>query len=255
MEELARSAWELARRGPGPRTVVGLAGPPGAGKSTLARGLVAEVGRLAGAEAAGYLPLDGFHLSNAQLDRLGLASRKGSAPSFDVWGYVALLRRVTQETGHDIYVPDYDRTLHEPVAARHLLRPGTRLVITEGNYLACPEPGWAEARKLMAEVWYVEVPDDVRDTRLVERQLAAGRTPAGAREWVDTNDHPNGEQVKRSRGHCDRILIPVAGTSPEGRGDARRLAGAVSAYRWATETGAGSPAAAWPGHRWKSDRK
>jgi pantothenate kinase len=223
MEDLARHAWALARHGPGPRTVVGLAGPPGAGKSTLAHALVAEVERLAGAGAAGYLPLDGFHLSNAQLDRLGLASRKGSAPSFDIWGYVALLRRVTQETGHDIYVPDYDRTLHEPVAARHLLRPGTRLAITEGNYLACPEPGWTAARNLMAEVWYVEVPDGVRDARLVERQLAAGRTAAGAREWVDTNDHPNGEQVKRSRENCDRILTPGDRDLSEGRADFRHV--------------------------------
>ncbi|MGP3984665.1 nucleoside/nucleotide kinase family protein [Streptomyces sp. KR80] len=209
LHELAEEAWALARRGPGPRVVIGLAGPPGAGKSTLARALVAEVGRRRGAGAAGYLPLDGFHLSNAQLSRLGLTARKGSAPSFDVWGYVALLGRVAREPGCDIYVPDYDRTLHEPVAARHLLRAGTRLVVTEGNYLACAEPGWTEARSLMAEVWYVDAPDAVRDARLVERQLVGGRTPVGARAWVDTNDLPNGEQVKRSRVNCDKILAPI----------------------------------------------
>ncbi|MGP4004831.1 nucleoside/nucleotide kinase family protein [Streptomyces sp. 8N706] len=209
IHELAEDAWSLVGRGRKPRVVLGLAGPPGAGKSTLARALVAEVVRRHGAGAAGYLPLDGFHLSHAQLERLGLVSRKGSAPSFDVWGYVALLSRAVEETGHDIYVPDYDRTLHEPVAARHLLRPDTRLVVTEGNYLACAEPGWTEARRLMSEVWYVEAPDAVRDARLVERQLAGGRTAAGARAWVDTNDHPNGEQVKRCRENCDRIVPPI----------------------------------------------
>ncbi|NJQ01890.1 nucleoside/nucleotide kinase family protein [Streptomyces zingiberis] len=203
--ELADEAWEITGGGRR-RAVLGLAGPPGAGKSTLAGALVTTVERAHGGGAAGYLPLDGFHLSNRQLERLGLTDRKGSAPSFDVRGYGALLRRVHEDTAHDIYVPDYDRTLHEPVAARHLLGPGTRLVVTEGNYLACPEPGWREARRSMEAVWYVEAPDEVRDARLVERQLAGGRDAAGARAWVDGNDHPNGEWVKRSRAHCDRVL-------------------------------------------------
>lgn len=148
---LAADAWSLMEDTP--RAVLGLAGPPGAGKSTLARALVAHLG-----EGAAYLPLDGFHLSNAQLERLGLTARKGSEPSFDVWGYVDLLRRVLDETVRDIYVPDYDRTLHEPVAARHLVPPAARLVVTEGNYLACDLPGWRDAYVLMGECWYVEAP-------------------------------------------------------------------------------------------------
>jgi pantothenate kinase len=184
--------------------VLGLAGPPGAGKSTLARALVAHLG-----ERAAYLPLDGFHLSNRQLERLGLTSRKGSEPSFDVRGYVALLRRVLSDTGDDIYVPDYDRTLHEPVAARHLVPPAARLVVTEGNYLACDLPGWREAYALMAECWYVEASGGIRHTRLVERQVAGGRTEEEARDWVATNDDPNGELVEKSRDRCHRIVSTV----------------------------------------------
>ncbi|MCP3819522.1 nucleoside/nucleotide kinase family protein [Streptomyces sp. A3M-1-3] len=206
---LGADAWVVAAERGGARSVLGIAGPPGAGKSTLARGLVAEVERVHGADSAAYLPLDGFHLSNVQLERLGLASRKGSAPSFDVWGYEALLRRVRELPAQGIYVPDYDRTLHEPVAARHLIAPAARLVVTEGNYLACDLPGWREGRALMGEVWYVEAPAGVRRSRLVERQLAGGRSAAAAEAWVAGNDMPNGELVETSRGRCDRIVSSI----------------------------------------------
>ena len=199
---LAQDAWKLTADRP--RTLLGIAGPPGAGKSTLAKALVAAIG-----EGAAYLPLDGFHLSNVQLERLSLTARKGSEPSFDVRGYVALLARVLEDTGHDIYVPDYDRTLHEPIAARHRVPPAARLVVTEGNYLACDLPGWRAARDLMGECWYVRAPAEVRQVRLIERQLAGGRTPDGAREWVATNDEPNGDLVEESRHRCDRILSTI----------------------------------------------
>ncbi|WP_367042248.1 nucleoside/nucleotide kinase family protein [Streptomyces sp. Je 1-332] len=199
---LARDAWRLTADRP--RTLLGIAGPPGAGKSTFARALVEEIG-----EGAAYLPLDGFHLSNDQLERLSLTSRKGSEPSFDVRGYGALLGRVLSDTGHDIYVPDYDRTLHEPVAARHRVPPHARLVVTEGNYLACDLPGWRAARELMGECWYVAAPAEVRQQRLIERQLAGGLTVDGAAAWVATNDSPNGDLVEKSRHRCDRIVSTV----------------------------------------------
>lgn len=186
------------------RAVLGLAGPPGAGKSTLARALVKALGDL-----AAYVPLDGFHLANAQLDRLGLRSRKGSQPSFDVWGYASLLRRLAADTSRDVFVPDFDRALDEPVAARHRVTPRARLVVTEGNYLACDAPGWREARALMSEVWYVEASDAVRDARLMARHTGFGRGEAAARAWVDGNDAPNAELVKRSRARCDRIVTPL----------------------------------------------
>ncbi|MEV7778810.1 nucleoside/nucleotide kinase family protein [Kitasatospora sp. NPDC088351] len=207
-------------RGPGSsaRTILGLAGPPGAGKSTLARYLIAEVERVEGPGSAAYLPLDGFHLSAAQLDRLGLSHRKGAPATFDAHGYVALLRRVAAERFQDIYVPDFDRDLDEPVAARHVVPPHARLVITEGNYLAATEHPWPEARRLLRELWYVDTDDAVREQRLLGRHRAGGRDEAVARHWVTSNDHPNGEYVKAGRALCTRIVqgadLPVA---PDGR--------------------------------------
>lgn len=207
-DELLEDAARLLAP-PGSRSVLALAGPPAAGKSTLATWLVAGLNRRFGERSAGYVPLDGFHLSNAQLNRLGLADRKGAPGTFDVHGYLALLRRLRIELTSPVYVPGYDRTLHEPIAARHVVEAGTRLVVTEGNYLARPTEGWCEVADLVEELWYVDADDPVREQRLYQRQLAAGRDPQAACEWVMRNDRPNGELVKVDRERCTRVVTPL----------------------------------------------
>ncbi|WP_150239755.1 nucleoside/nucleotide kinase family protein [Nocardiopsis quinghaiensis] len=210
-EPLVSDAVALAREaatGGAHRAVLGLTGAPGAGKSTLARHLVAGVERELGPGAAGYLPMDGFHLSNAQLDRLGRRDRKGAPDTFDAHGYVALVRRLLDETDHPVYVPDYDRRLHEPVAARHVVAPHTRLVVTEGNYLAGDEEPWVRLRGLFAQLWYVEADDELRERRLYQRQVSGGSTDEAARRWVELSDRPNGELVKRFRDACTRVVRP-----------------------------------------------
>ncbi|MGF1430904.1 nucleoside/nucleotide kinase family protein [Kitasatospora sp. LaBMicrA B282] len=205
--DLVAGLLALLRTGrPGGRTLLGLTGAPAAGKSTLARHLVTEVNRAEGAGTAAYVPMDGFHLSNAQLDQLGLRHRKGAPATFDVRGYLALLERLTADRFHDIYVPDFDRTLDEPVAARHLVTPATRLVVTEGNYLAADAPGWSEARALLRELWYVEAEDAVRAERLVRRHRAGGQDRPTAEARIAGNDQPNGEYVKLGRARCTRTV-------------------------------------------------
>ena len=207
-EDAAREAVALTAGAGGRRVILGLAGPPGAGKSTLAAAIVGHARALRGDAWAALLPMDGYHLSNAQLERLGILDRKGAPATFDADGYAAMLARVAADDGRDIYVPDYDRVVHhEPIAARLLIPSAARLVVTEGNYLAMDAPEWRAARRYLKRLWYVEASDELRESRLVQRQLAGGRDESAARDWVSRSDRPNGELVKASKASADRVII------------------------------------------------
>lgn len=196
---------------PGRRALLGLAGAPAAGKSTLARRLVAGVDDRLGAGTAAYVPMDGFHLSNAQLDLLDLRDRKGAPETFDVDGYVVLLGRLRAERDRAVYAPDFDRTVDEPIAAGLVVPPGAALVVTEGNYLADDGPGWARVRDLLDELWYVEAPRRVRERRLMRRHVRGGRSEQEARDFIASSERLNARRVERGRANCDRVVSPREG--------------------------------------------
>nr|WP_133691052.1 MULTISPECIES: nucleoside/nucleotide kinase family protein [unclassified Mycolicibacterium] len=183
------------------RLIVGITGPPGAGKSTSALELVAAF------EGAAYLPMDGFHLSNAVLDQLGRRHRKGAIDTFDVAGYVAALRRARADyQQRDLYVPAFDRGLDEPVAAGHVVPAQCRLIVTEGNYLGVRDGEWGAVRPLLERLYYVDCPTEVRRERLVARHIDGGRSPRAAAAWVDEVDEPNARLIATTRDVCDRVL-------------------------------------------------
>ncbi|MCK8681047.1 nucleoside/nucleotide kinase family protein [Streptomyces lichenis] len=190
---------------PGRRGLLGLTGPPGVGKSTLAAQLVERLGGL-----AVLVPMDGFHLAQAELERLGRAGRKGAPDTFDAAGYAALLARLrTPESGATVYAPAFDRALEEPVAGSIAVPPGVPLVITEGNYLLEDRGPWAGVRPLLDEVWYLEAADErTRVERLVARHIRYGKEPGYAERWVRESDEANARLVATGRDRAD-LVVPV----------------------------------------------
>src|SRR5262245_56549906 len=140
----------------GGRIIVGITGAPGAGKSTLAQAVAKRFER-----AAVCVPMDGFHLSNVELVRLGLADRKGAPETFDAWGFVHLMRRV-RAADELVYAPMFDRGLNESIGSAIPIAPSVELVVVEGNYLLLPTDPWVRVRSLYDLTVYVDVPDDVR---------------------------------------------------------------------------------------------
>lgn len=196
----AALAWAGRLHADGPRTLLGITGSPGAGKSTFAEWLVGHF------EHAIAVPMDGFHLADAELSRRGSLGRKGAPDTFDSWGYAALLTRLRAATEQEVLAPAFDRTLEQPVAGSICVEPHHRLIVTEGNYLLLDEAGWPTARAQLDAVWHVRVPDPVRRERLVARHTEFGKGLAAAQAWVERVDEPNAKLIEAAAGRADRVV-------------------------------------------------
>ncbi|MBC7723264.1 MAG: nucleoside/nucleotide kinase family protein [Burkholderiaceae bacterium] len=210
LDGLARRAITLLR--PGARVVLGITGSPGAGKTTLAINLARRVNVLLEADVAVHVPMDGFHLANATLDRLGIHDRKGAIDTFDGWGFVALLGRLSTELDHAVYAPGFDRAMDEGVAAQIAVLPGVSLVIVEGNYLLADIEPWPQVAGLLAESWFCETGEDERLRRLIDRHEKHGRSPEAARAWVDSVDGRNAILIETTRVRADLTISGEAAT-------------------------------------------
>jgi pantothenate kinase len=163
---------------------------------------------LVGALAPGavLVPMDGFHLANQELIRLGRRERKGALDTFDAGGYVALLRRLRDAVEDVVYAPDFRRQIEEPIAGAISIPRDVPLVVTEGNYLLVDEAPWSAVHGLLDEVWYLDTEEAVRIERLVARHVAHGKPPAAARAWSLGTDQHNAELVSRTRENADLLV-------------------------------------------------
>ena len=192
----------LALAVPGHRRVLGLTGPPGAGKSHLAAALVAALGP----EAAVLVPMDGFHLSNATLRAWGRRDRKGAWDTFDAEGYVHLLRRLRSREDDVVHAPDFDRVHDESIGSALPVPRDVPLVVTEGNYLLLDLGPWGAVRALLDESWYVDAPEELRGSRLVARHESHGMGHEEAVAWAAGTDGPNAELIGSTRPLADLVV-------------------------------------------------
>lgn len=188
----------------GPRRLLGIAGPPGAGKSTLAE----LICRTLTAERAQLLPMDGFHLAHSALERLDRAQRKGAPDTFDAAGYAHLLDRLrTQAADEVVYAPEFRRPLDEPIANALPLRGTTPLIVTEGNYLLLEEDGWAPVANLLDQVWYLEVDAAIRLEQLSGRHQRFGRSRQEALDWIARTDEPNARRIQATAHRAHKTVL------------------------------------------------
>jgi len=187
------------------RAVLGITGAPAAGKTTLAEELVKA---LAG-ERVAHVPMDGFHLADVELVRLGLRDRKGAPETFDALGYAALLRRLHEDLDDMIYAPGFERTIEQPIAGAIPVPREARLIVSEGNYLLVEDERWAKVRPLVDEVWYVDLDQPERLRRLVERHMLFGKDEATAIAWATGTDERNAAVIAATKARAD-LIIPAA---------------------------------------------
>ena len=199
LDELVDRARHLASTGQ--RRLLGITGSSGAGKTTLGAELLACL-----AAQATLVEMDGFHIANSELIRQSRRDRKGAPDTFDVGGYAALLHALRGQASDVIYAPRFDRALDESIGSAVAVSVSTPLILTEGNYLLMNDGGWEHVRPALDEVWYLDVPQDVRAQRLNNRHHSFGKTRAEAADWTNQVDLRNAELIEQTRVRADLVV-------------------------------------------------
>ncbi|TPG16383.1 nucleoside/nucleotide kinase family protein [Pedococcus bigeumensis] len=190
------------------RRILGVSGAPGAGKTTVVLAVLAAAAvdpRLAGRVA--HVPMDGYHLPNAELDRLGRRDRKGAPDTFDVEAYAATLATARSLPRAALRAPSFDHAVGEPAPDTIEVPKDADLVLTEGNYLLLPDGGWPTVRAQLDEVWFCDLGDEQRRSRLIERHVLSGRQADDAAAWVHRSDEANARLVVTGRHEADVVLV------------------------------------------------
>ena len=189
-------------QGSKPRTMIGIVGKPGAGKSTV----VTEIQKQFSTEEVAIIPMDGYHLSNEELIRLGRRERKGAPDTFDVEGFISLITRVRNEIDKDHTFHIFHREIEASKADEGIVLRNTKVIVIEGNYLFSEEHNWSEVFPLLDQSWFIEIDDEIRMQRLITRHIKYGKTPQEAEDWSRGSDEANAKFIAKTASRAERII-------------------------------------------------
>jgi pantothenate kinase len=193
---------ETLLQGSKPRTMIGIVGKPGAGKSTI----VTEIQKQFSTKEVAIIPMDGYHLSNEELIKLGRLERKGAPDTFDVEGFISLITRVRNEIGKEHTFPIFHREIEASKADEGIVLRNTKVIVIEGNYLFSEEHNWSEVFPLLDQSWFIEIDDEIRMQRLITRHIKYGKTPQEAEEWSRGSDELNARFIEKTAARAGNII-------------------------------------------------
>lgn len=200
----------LSKRTADNRFIIGIVGYPGAGKSTLAEGLVSALNEcLPASKRAQILPMDGYHLPNCELDKLGLRALKGIPDTFDPCGFIDLLARVKATPDRTVLAPAFDRSIDASIEDAICIGTDVKIVVTEGNYLLLEKGDWMGISELLDDSWFLDVSLETIRPRLIERHMAGGRTEEEAIAKVESTDLPNALIIGQTRNRARALVTAV----------------------------------------------
>jgi pantothenate kinase len=183
--------------------VLGIVGKPGVGKSTFTQNLL----NFLKSDRVAVVPMDGFHLSNEELVKAGKRERKGAPDTFDVQAFIKLLQLLKKRNGREVIFPTFNRESEISIPGGGRILPSATLVVVEGNYLLYPDDGWGEVKNYFDETWYLELNENVRKSRLVDRHIFFGKSPIEAATWVENSDEKNALLIGASRTLAGIVVV------------------------------------------------
>ena len=201
VEEITQRLRQQA--GPFSRFMVGIAGPPAAGKSTIAAQLRDAL--IQQGESAIVVPMDGFHYDDAILNARGHRARKGAPHTFDVAGFEVLLKRIKARE-HDIAIPVFDRAMELSRAGADIVTDETKFILVEGNYLLLKSAPWNKLKPLFDFTLYIDVPEPELVRRLMQRWHEHGFDETYAKNWIASNDLPNIREIQANSVKAEFVI-------------------------------------------------